>query len=175
MNLALAHELLPAPAPRPPALRVVPAPPCAPPYDDEPGTVPLLRLVAAPEEPFVLDETPWFTEDRTPAAELPDPVAFTGRLLQALVEVLAGARPLTQLRMQTTVELYAELKERLDAGRLVPGRPQPRAVRSVRAQVRPEGVVEACATVVRNGRLTAVAVRVEGFGGRWVCHEVEGL
>jgi hypothetical protein len=178
MSLALdlplhLQPLAPAPAP---VLRVLPAPPCAPPYDDEPGTVPLLRLVAAPQEPFVVDETPWFTEDRTPAGELPDPTPFTARLVQGLVEVLAGARPLTQLRMQTTVELYAEIKERLDAGRLVRGGPpQPRAVRSVHVQVRAEGVVEACATVTRNGRLTAVALRLEGFGGRWVCQEVEGL
>jgi hypothetical protein len=178
MTVALDLPLTAPVALRPaaPALRVVPAPPCAPPYDDEPGTVPLLRLVAVPEEPFVVDESVWFTEDRTPAAELPDPTPFTARLLQALVEVLAGARPLTQLRMQTTVELYAEIKERLDAGRVVRGgTPQTRAVRSVRTQVRPEGVVEASATVVRNGRLTAVALRLEGFGGRWVCHEVEGL
>lgn len=173
MSLALD---LPLVSPAPPALRVVPAPPCAPPYDDEPGSVPLLRLVAVPEEPLVVDESAWFTEDRTPAAELPDPRPFTERLLQVLVEVLAGARPLTQLRMNTTLELYAEIAERLEGGRVVRGgRPQPRVVRSLHTQVRPEGVVEACATVARNGRLTAVALRLEGFGGRWVCHEVEGL
>ena len=159
-----------------PALRVVPAPPCAPPFDDEPGGVPFLRLVAVPEEPFVLDESAWFTEDRTPTAELPDSRTFTGRLLQGLVEVLAGARPLTQLRMQTSVELYAELAERLQGGRVVRGgRPEPRVVRSVHTQERPEGVVEACATVLRNGKLTAVALRLEGFGGRWLCVDVEGL
>jgi len=136
----------------------------------------MLRLVAVPEEPFVLDESAWFTEDRTPTAELPEPRPFTERLLQVLVEGLAGARPLTQLRMNTTVELYAEIKERLEGGKVVRGgRPMPRVVRTVHTQVRPEGVVEACATVVRNGRLTAVALRLEGFGGRWVCHEFEGL
>ena len=178
LDLPLVSSAAPAAAPGhvAPLLRVVPAPPCAPPYDDEPGSVPLLRLVAVPQEPFVLDETAWFTEDRTPAAELPDARAFTTQLLQALVEVLAGSRSLTQLRMQTTVELYAELAERLEGGRVVHGgAPQPRAVRSVHIQVRPEGVVEASATVLRNGRLTAVALRIEGFGGRWVCHEVEGL
>ena len=178
MSLALDLPLpLPVPiAPLQPALRVVPAPPCAPPYDDEPGGVPLLRLVAAPEEPFVLDETPWFTEDRTPLADLPDVHAFTTLLVQGLVEVLAGARPLTQLRMQTTVELYGELAERLQGGRMVRGvRPEPRLVRSVHVQCRAEGVAEACATVVRHGRLAAVGLRLEGFGGRWVCHEVEGL
>ena len=173
MSLALD---LPLASPARPALRVVPAPPSAPPFDDEPGGVPLLRLVAVPAEPFVLDETAWFTEDRTPTAELPDARAFTARLLQGLVEVLAGARPLNQLRMQTTVELYAELAERLQGGRMVSGgRPEPRVVRSVHTQERPEGIVEACATVLRRDKLTAVALRLEGFGGRWLCVEVEGL
>jgi hypothetical protein len=165
-----------SPAPGTPALRVLPAPPCAPPFDDEPGGVPFLRLVAVPEEPFVLDESVWFTEDRTPTAQLPDARAFTARLLQGLVEVLAGARPLTQLRMQTTIELYGELAERLQGGQVVRGgRPEPRVVRSVHTQERAEGVVEACATVVRHGKLTAVALRLEGFGGRWLCVDVEGL
>lgn len=176
LHVAPAPAALPPVPPAPLALRVVPAPPSAPPYDDEPRSVPLLRLVPLPEEPFVLDETPWFTEDRTPAAELPDPRPFTAALLQALVEVLAGARSLSQLRLSTTVELYAELAERLEGGRLVRGGPPPsRAVRSVHTQVRPEGVVEACGTVLRNGRPVAVALRIEGFCGRWVCHEVEGL
>jgi hypothetical protein len=36
-------------------------------------------------------------------------------------------------------------------------------------------VVEACATVRSRGRLAAVALRLEGFGGRWVCTDLEGL
>jgi hypothetical protein len=159
-----------------PVLRVVPAPPSAPPYDDEPGRPAVLRLVPSPVEPFELDETPWFTEDRTPTADLPDPQAFGGVLLQGLVEVLAGARPLGQLRMQLSVELYAELAERLQGGRhRSGGRPEPRCVGRVHVQARPEGVAEACATVRTRGRLTAVALRLEGFGGRWVCTDLEGL
>ena len=159
-----------------PAFRVVPAPTCVPPYDDEPSAPPRLRLVAPPLEPFVVDETVWFTEDRTPTAELPDPTAFTAVLLQALVEVLQGARSLSQLRVQTSVELYAELAERLQGGSLRKGgRPDGRRVGRVHAQARPEGVVEACATVRISGRLAAVALRLEGFGGRWVCTDLEGL
>jgi len=172
VSLALDLPLVPAPL----TLRVVPAPPCAPPYDDEPGAAPLLRLVPAPAEPFEIDETPWFTEDRTPTAELPDARGFTAVLLQALVEVLAGARPLTQLRLQLDVELYAEVAERLRGGAHDRGgRPEPRCVGRVHTQERPEGVVEACAVVRRTGRLVAVALRLEGHCGRWVCTEVEGL
>ena len=90
--------------------------------------------------------------------------------------MLAGARPLTQLRMRLTVELYAEVAERLHAGRVVGrGRPEPHCVGRVHAQVRGEGIAEVCATVRRHGRLSAVALRLEGFNGRWVCGEVEGL
>lgn len=163
-------------SPRLPALRVLTAPTSAPPYDDEPGPRPVLHLVALPQVPFVLDESFWLDEDLTPTAELPCARTFTAVLVQGLVEVFAGARPLTQLRWQTTVELYAELAEGLRGGRRTPGgRPEPRSVRSVHTQERVEGVVEACATVRRNGRLVAVAVRLEGRGGRWVCTDLEGL
>jgi len=163
-----------------PALRVVPAPPCAPPYDDELTTAAPLHLVADPlplPEPVAYDDSCWFIEDRTPTAQLPEARPHVGMLVQALVEVLAGARPLTQLRMQLSMDLYAVLAARLSGGRRVPGgRPEPRCVLSVHTQERPEGVVEACATVRRRtGRFGAVALRLEGFGDRWVCTEVQGL
>ncbi|HUR14731.1 MAG TPA: Rv3235 family protein [Mycobacteriales bacterium] len=172
MSLALDLPLV-----RPvPTLRVLPAPPCAPPYDDDAGGTPLLRLVATPPEPFELDESAWFTEDRTPTAELPEARAVSWLLLQGLVEVLAGARPLTQLRLQLDVELYAELAERLQGGRHDRGgRPDPRCVGRVHTQERPEGVAEVCAVVRRAGRLVAVAMRLEGHCGRWVCTALEGL
>src|SRR5690242_9130779 len=101
---------------QPHSIRVVPAPPCAPPYDDEPGERPVLRLVALPVEPFEVDDTPWFTQDRTPTADLPDATVHTRALLQALVEVFAGARPLLQLRTRLSMDLYAELARQLEGG-----------------------------------------------------------
>jgi len=74
------------------------------------------------------------------------------------------------------VELYAEIAERLEGGRHDRGgRPEPRSVGRVHTQERPEGVVEACAVVRRAGRLVAVALRLEGHCGRWVCTALEGL
>lgn len=167
-------------APDRPALRVVPAPPSAPPYDDELTTAAPLHLVAEPlplPEPPAYDETYWYAEDRTPTAELPPARPHAGLLVQALVEVFAGARPLTQLRRQLGMELYTDLAARLADGRRVPGgRPEPRCVLSVHTQERAEGVVEACATVRRrSGRFHAVALRLEGFGGSWVCTAIEGM
>jgi hypothetical protein len=151
----------------------------APPYDDErTGSAPLY-LVAEPAprpEPVRYDESYWLPEDRTPTSALPACRPHAGLLVQALIEVFAGARPLTQLRRQLSMDLYARLAARLADGRRVPGgRPEPRCVLSVHTQERPEGVVEACATVRRRGRFRAVALRFEGFGGVWVCTDVEGL
>lgn len=168
------------PAPRP-ALRVVPAPAAAPPFDDEPGGVVLPLLLpgtGAPEllEPAVTwDETWWDVEDRTPARALPAPEPVAHALVQGLVEVLSGARPLRLFRSVLEVELYAAFASRLAAGNRRPGpRPQ-RVVHSLHAQTRSDGVAEVCATVRRGDRYVAVALRLEGFGGRWLCTDLEGL
>lgn len=164
-----------------PTLRVLPAPPNSPPYDDEPGPRPLLHLV--PDAPDLVetalgafDESHWFSEDRTPSADLPSAEKATVVLLQALVEVLAGARPLVQLRRQLSMELYAELRERLE-GRTprLTARPEQRCVRSVHAQLRPEGIAEICAMVLRRDKLAAIALRLEGQAGAWICTELEGI
>jgi len=172
------------PAPVRPALRVVPAPPSAPPYDDDTDAAPLpalLPLLTSPRPVLALapavswDETYWYVEDRTPTAALPPAEPAAHALVQGLVEVLAGARPLRLFRLHLDVELYAAFEARLSNGSRRPGpRPQ-RVVRSLHAQVRPEGVAEVCATVRRDDRWIAVALRMEGLGDRWVCTELEGL
>lgn len=175
----------PGPSPARPALRVVPAPPSAPPYDDDTAAAPLPALLpvllTSPRPALALapavswDETYWYVEDRTPAAELPPAEPAAHALVQGLVEVLSGARPLRLFRLHLEVELYAAFEARLSNGNRRPGgRPQ-RVVRSLRAQVLPEGVAEVCATVRRDDRWIAVALRMEGHGGRWVCTELEGL
>ena len=157
-------------------LRLVPAPASAPPYDDEPN-VPVLRLVrSAPPPPATFDDDAWLAAERTATAQLPASHVFARTLVQAVLEVLAGVRSIKQLRRDTTPELFTTLASSLE------GRPQPvgvrpdlRAVRSLHVQERPEGIVEACATVQRDGRFGALALRLEGFEGRWRCTELTGL
>jgi hypothetical protein len=160
----------------PPPLRLVPAPPSAPPYDDEVGA-PVLRLVrSAPGAPEPLDDDAWLAGERTPTGELPASRVFTRTLVQAVLEVLAGVRSVKQLRRDTTPELYTAITALLQ-GRVMPTgtRPDPRSVRSVHVQERPEGVVEACATVQRDGRVAALGLRLEGFEGRWRCTDLVGI
>jgi hypothetical protein len=157
-------------------LRLLPAPESAPPYDDEPDA-PVLRLVrSATLAPETFDDDAWVAAERTATAKLPSSQDFARTLLQAVLEVLAGVRSIKQLRRDTTPELYESIVTSLD-GRPAPAgrRPGPRSVRSLHVQERPEGVVEACATVARDGRFVALALRLEGFEGRWRCTELVGL
>jgi hypothetical protein len=176
--------VLPTEPPQPgpearPALRLVAAPASAPPYDDEPGGPARLRLVGpltvAPP-PAVFDDDAWLAAARTPSTELPAAQVFARVLVQGVLEVLAGVRPLRQLQRDTSPELYAWLVS------TVPRRPRPtgprpdrRAVRSLHVQQRPEGVAEVCATVQRGPRTAALALRLEGLDGRWRCTELVGV
>jgi hypothetical protein len=148
----------------------------------EPG--PVLRLV--PDLParrgHTGDDLADFGPQPTGRAALTDPSTWARRLVQALVEVLAGDRPLTQLVRWTSTEVYD------DVAALLPGRRTGRAAaagrraadEAVRAAVcsvhltePADGVAEVSATVRRGGRTTAVALRLEGLDGRWQCTALE--
>lgn len=201
MSLA-SPETAAATAVTPPVLRLLPAPSSEPPYDDGQPEPPRLRLVGpgrpglpprglrpAPP-PLRLVPTPGAEaapavvltrceEDlpaRTPLAALPPVRPFAQALVQRLVEVLAGLRPLSQLQRDTSLELFEELERRL-TGRPRPTgvRPSPRDLRSLHVQSRQDGVAEVCATVRRGGRTTALALRLEGRSGAWRCTALAGL
>ncbi len=183
MYVTTAVAALPTPSPM--ALRLLPVPVCQPPYDDElpcpgrstttplgplRGLAPLLRLV----RDLPLDEEP--APVRTPASELPAAQPVARALVQGLLEVLAGVRPLLQLRLSTSAELYDVLQTRAPRTPLSGGqRPATGAVRSVHVQQQDDGIAEVCATVRRGTRTTAVALRLEGLDGRWRCTELIGV
>ena len=175
-------------------LRLLPVPPCEPPYDDE--LVPALSAVAHPSlrrspvgplhalPPLrLLPPLPDHDEDdddapapRTPLSELPPVRPAAHAVVQGLLEVLAGVRSLTQLRRATSLELYEQLEAHVQARPRDRGaRPRTGAVRSLHVQERPEGVAEVCATVAVGGRAAAYALRLEGVDGRWRCTELAGL
>jgi hypothetical protein len=164
-----------------PALRLLPAPCSEPPYDDErPGGQPLpLRARSFAPRPLRVVPPPlddeWCTPGRTPAADLPPAQPFAHALVQRLLEVLAGVRPLGQLQRHTTLEVYDALERVLTTRPRETGpRPDGRAVRSIHVQQRPEGIAEVSATVRRGGRYAAVALRLEGVQGAWRCTELVG-
>src|SRR4051794_24914618 len=121
------------------ALRRLPVPTSEPPYDDErigrdggpwapavqgtlalafllptglpstPVAPPGLRLVPARPEAEDAADAVDFGPPPTATVDLPEPRGWAGRFAQAVVEVLAGDRPLAQLVRWTTTGVYDEL------------------------------------------------------------------
>lgn len=113
----------------------------------------------------------------TPTQNLPEPSGWTRQFVQAAVEVASGQRPAGQLGRYTSEDVLASLSRR---GRLsaaqrrsasrTAGRPdhaRRAVVLSVRTTFPVDGVVEACSVVNDNGRMRAVALRLEGLDSRW--------
>jgi hypothetical protein len=107
----------------------------------------------------------------TARALLPEPGAWAGRLVQAVVEVTIGARPLAQLLRWTTTDVYDGVRHRVahagTAGRTA--RTVAPRVRSVHVSEPRDGVAEVSAVVQYGSRCRAVALRLEGLDGRWQC------
>lgn len=154
-SLALAFTLpsgLPAVPQPPPDLRLLRRPPA--------GT----RAGDLAEE--------WAEPQLTSRALLPDPAPWAARLTQALVEVLAGQRPVAQLVRWTSGEVYDRLRRRCAVTRVCDT--DLRAlVRTVSVTEPVDGVAEVAALVRRGPRCTALALRLEGLDGRWQCTAVE--
>lgn len=109
---------------------------------------------------------------RTPEADLPEPRRWAARLAQAVLETLAGQRPVQQLSRWTDEPVFVALSRRanLRAARRRPRTPAHRVtVRSVRASRPAPNAVEACVVVQTGPRARAVALRLEGLDGRWLC------
>ena len=144
--------------------------------------------------PPAAPETPELTTTGLPRVEQVSDAevrAWAARLAQAVVECLAGRRPVSQLVRWTAPDVYRDLDRRV---RLVRGatagspsvRPQvPTQVRSkvpsqLRPQVRsvhicrPSAEAAEVSVHVRHGaRSRAIAMRMERRGERWLCTVLE--
>ena len=162
------------------ALRRLPMPVCEPPLAGEPGAVTCTAPHVSPGQGVLalnlktprrggLDES--FAAPRpTTSDDLPGAEQWGRRYVQVLLEVLAGRRPTTQLLRWSSTDVYASLQKRAAlSARLRRGASpaRPPAVLSVRASSPRDGVSEASAVVVDSGRVRAIALRLEGWDGRW--------
>lgn len=111
-----------------------------------------------------------FGPQRTSRALLPEPKPWAGRLVQAIVEVTSGARPIGQLVRWTSTEVYDLVRRR--SRFIATSEPSKRAgaiVRSIHVDEPADGIAEVCAVVQQGGRCRAIALRLEGVDGRWQC------
>lgn len=111
-----------------------------------------------------------FDRRPTPLWHLPDPKVATAKIAQILIDVMLGQRPVSQLNAVTNAAVRAEVLRAVAA--LSPGSGVPRArlrVASVRVTTPGPTIVEASAVVRGTQRSRAMALRLEGLDGRWLC------
>lgn len=114
--------------------------------------------------------TPSPRDSRAEPAELPDPGTWASLMARAVVEVLVGIRPATQLARWLTTDLYEAVARRAGLARRIHGQCE-RTRRSTTRRVRIDQVrhdAHEAAVVVHDGtRTRGVALRIEAHRGRW--------
>jgi hypothetical protein len=102
---------------------------------------------------------------------------WIGQIVQAIVEIVGGDRPLTQAVRWTSPRVYQQLGRRAahlgKVGGYAPGvgrvqRVRPR-VTGVTSSTIDQTIVEAAVTIRTGQRARAVAVRFEQSDARWIC------
>lgn len=98
----------------------------------------------------------------TASAALPSAARSGAALARALLEVLAGTRPLAQLRAHCAPDVFAGLED----APMLHGRDLPRLL-TTRVCEPADGVAEVSAVFRRADRVRAMALRLQGVDGRW--------
>lgn len=159
-------------------VRLRPIPAHEPPLEDRRGS---LRLVPAPARqlalplriaPSVPNLDPVFGPQLTARQDLPEPAPWAQRLLQAVLESLAGRRSPIQLQYWTSWSVYRDVvraAQRAGQSRPAGMRGENVHISRIRVCEPADGVAEVCAVARRDGRWHAVAARLEGIDGRWRC------
>lgn len=128
------------------------------------------------QEPFSFDE-PEEDEPPRPEPTLSNPAAIATPLAQALVEVLAGRRPVVQMVRWTSPAVYAALTARASVAhrrRLADnGTPVRVAVRRVIVTRPRDDVAEVSIVVIDGSRVRAIAMQLRGADGRWVVEALQ--
>lgn len=183
-------------------LRVLPTPDSQPPFEGGEGSSDRGRHRPAPRSPGVqgtlalafelpsgvptpphrpaglrlVESRPDVDAEESAAGTLAEVRPWAGTFVQALVEILAGARPATQLLRWTSPEVYDTVKRRaaVPGGWTAdPGAPRRARVQSVRLCQPRHGVTEVCAVVRGRDRARAIALRLERAERQWRCTELD--
>lgn len=111
-----------------------------------------------------------FDRRPTPIWQLPEPKQATARIAQVLIDVMVGQRPVSQLNSVTNAVVRADILRAVAALPLSASTARVRLqVVSVRVTTPGPTVVEASAVIRGTQRSRAMALRLEGLDGRWLC------
>ncbi|WP_065569911.1 Rv3235 family protein [Microbacterium oleivorans] len=129
--------------------------------------------IRIPRSGSSLEVAEYFAPQRTSSSELPDPLPLVKNLTIGVLEVLAGVRDVDQLARWLGEDAYRALVTRANLSA------RARSARGV-AAVRPahqiltertcepsDGALEAVVVVSGPVRTRAIAMRLEGWDGRW--------
>lgn len=120
-----------------------------------------------------LDVAEYFAPQRTSSVALPEPEPLVRNLTIGVLEVLAGVREVEQLARWLGEDAFralvtrANLSARARSARGVPAARPAHRILSIRHTTPADGIVEAVAIVAGPVRTRAVALRLEGWDGRW--------
>ncbi len=135
--------------------------------------IPAVEGSRIPRSGSSLDVAEYFAPQRTSSSDLPDPLPLVKNLSIGVLEVLAGVREVDQLARWLGEDAYralvtrANLSARARSARGVAAvRPTHRII-SQRTCDPADGVIEAVVVVGGPVRTRAVAMRLEGWDGRW--------
>lgn len=107
-------------------------------------------------------------------ANLPDPTPVLRKLAPALVEVLAGVRPVEQLSSSVSVNVYNKIRDRaaqMARARSEAGKPifRPEVeVKAMHQESHRAGVIQSVVLIKTKLRTRAVAIRLEARNQRWL-------
>jgi uncharacterized protein DUF6459 len=109
-----------------------------------------------------------------PRPDLPDAGEWSASLVVAVVQALLAQRPIAQLNRWLADDVLAAVSRRQRQHRSTPARTVvPVGLFSVRVQHPQTEVAEVAARVAVGGNSTAVALRLEALGDRWLCTALE--
>lgn len=120
-----------------------------------------------------LDVAEYFAAQRTATVELPEPEPLLRNLTIGVMEVLAGVREVDQLARWLGEDAFralvtrANLSARARSARGVPAARPTHRILTIRYCSPADGIVEAVVIVAGPARTRAVALRLEGWDGRW--------
>jgi len=164
-----------------PSAAASPAPAESPAAEQSAGSGRVLAVVPVPAERAAPAGAPMDARARAAAAGgpgLPDARAWGGRLAQAVSEVLAGDRPISQLVRFTDDAVFADLNRRvrllgLTTTATARGAKERSSLASVRVCTPAHEIAEIAAHVRHGNRSRAIALRLEIRRNRWVCTALE--
>ncbi|NBW73062.1 MAG: 3-hydroxyacyl-CoA dehydrogenase [Microbacteriaceae bacterium] len=133
----------------------------------------------AVSNPIEADE--FFGAQFTSTADLGDPTPILAFLAQAVIETLAGIRDVEQSARWLSDGVYQQLRQRALAFNRTRAQQQAKVLRpnisiGKISQFSPrDGVIEGVVIVHNRDRARAVAIRLEGYNGRWRAKSVAVL